>query len=65
MADRLTTRSRTSWVDVRDIAEAHLLALLRPVAAGERIIVSCGAFKWQDLSEMNNDPLCGDILTFL
>ncbi|RDX46677.1 NAD(P)-binding protein [Lentinus brumalis] len=39
----------TSWVDVRDVAEAHVLALLKPEAGGERIVVTSGPFKWQDL----------------
>lgn len=31
-----------SWVDVRDIAEAHVVALEKPQAGGERIIFSAG-----------------------
>ncbi|PCH42483.1 NAD(P)-binding protein [Wolfiporia cocos MD-104 SS10] len=38
----------SSWIDVRDLAEAHTLALKREEAGGERIIVSEGAFMWQD-----------------
>jgi len=30
------------WVDVRDLAEAHALALEKEAAGGERIIVSAG-----------------------
>ena len=44
-------RCRSSWVDVRDVAEAHVLALFKPDAGGKRIIVTSGPFKWQDLSE--------------
>ncbi|PIL27362.1 hypothetical protein GSI_10509 [Ganoderma sinense ZZ0214-1] len=40
----------TSWVDVRDVAEAHALAFIEPAVGGERIIVSAHAFKWQDLT---------------
>ncbi|KAH9838568.1 NAD(P)-binding protein [Rhodofomes roseus] len=36
------------WIDVRDLAEAHVLAIKKQEAGGERIIVSQGAFKWQD-----------------
>ncbi|KAJ7813659.1 D-lactaldehyde dehydrogenase [Mycena olivaceomarginata] len=36
------------WVDVRDIALAHVLALQKQEAGGERTIISAGAFKWQD-----------------
>ena len=34
--------SVNSWVDVRDIAEAHVVALEKPEAGGERIIFSAG-----------------------
>ncbi|KAI0325808.1 NAD-P-binding protein [Cubamyces sp. BRFM 1775] len=37
-----------SYVDVRDIAQAHVLALLKPEAAGNRFICSARSFKWQD-----------------
>lgn len=30
------------WADVRDVAEAHVLALEKEAAGGERIIVSAG-----------------------
>ncbi|OJT14835.1 hypothetical protein TRAPUB_8629 [Trametes pubescens] len=38
----------SSYVDVRDLALAHALALTKPEAGGERIIVSASAYKWQD-----------------
>lgn len=31
-----------SWVDVRDVALAHALALEKPLAGGERIIIAAG-----------------------
>ncbi|KAI0635009.1 NAD-P-binding protein [Trametes polyzona] len=37
-----------SFVDVRDIADAHTLALRKPEAGGNRFIISSTAFKWQD-----------------
>ncbi|KAJ7844935.1 NAD(P)-binding protein [Mycena olivaceomarginata] len=40
------------WVDVRDIALAHVRALQKQAAGGERIIVAAGAFKWQDWRSM-------------
>ncbi|KAK7047940.1 hypothetical protein VNI00_006268 [Paramarasmius palmivorus] len=43
------------WVDVRDFAEAHILALEVPKAGGERIIVCAGsgkAFVWQDFLDV-------------
>lgn len=33
-----------SWVDVRDVADAHVNALERPEAGGQRFIVSAGEF---------------------
>ncbi|KZT02568.1 NAD-P-binding protein [Laetiporus sulphureus 93-53] len=36
------------WIDVRDLANAHLLALQKEAAGGERIIVSEGVSMWQD-----------------
>ncbi|EKM56842.1 uncharacterized protein PHACADRAFT_254183 [Phanerochaete carnosa HHB-10118-sp] len=38
----------SSWVDVRDLGLAHALALQKPEAGGERIIVSFGPWNWQD-----------------
>ncbi|PCH42494.1 NAD(P)-binding protein [Wolfiporia cocos MD-104 SS10] len=35
-------------VDVRDLATAHVLAIQKQDAAGNRIIVSQGSIKWQD-----------------
>ncbi|KAF8499466.1 D-lactaldehyde dehydrogenase [Gautieria morchelliformis] len=36
-----------NWVDVRDVAECHVLAMERDEAAGQRIIASAGAASWQ------------------
>ncbi|KAH9930002.1 uncharacterized protein B0H18DRAFT_1117073 [Fomitopsis serialis] len=36
------------WVDVRDVAEAHVLAFQKEDAGGQRIIASEGSWKWQD-----------------
>lgn len=33
-----------AWVDVRDVGDAHVLALETGAAGGERIIVSAGVF---------------------
>ena len=35
--------------DVRDMAEAHVLALEKEKAGGERILVNSGTYTWQDL----------------
>ncbi|KAJ0417540.1 NAD(P)-binding protein [Aspergillus carlsbadensis] len=47
-ANPLTSPSH-AWVDVRDVAAAHVKALETPSAAGERIIVSAGRWVWQDM----------------
>jgi len=36
------------WIDVRDLAEAHVLSLKKQEAGGERVIISEGPWKWQD-----------------
>ncbi|KAG5351252.1 hypothetical protein C0989_007228 [Termitomyces sp. Mn162] len=36
-----------AFIDVRDVAEAHVLALENEAAGGERIIISAGPFIWQ------------------
>ncbi|KAI0691865.1 NAD-P-binding protein [Cytidiella melzeri] len=38
----------SEWIDVRDIALAHVLALQKVDAGGERIIISAGKWVWQD-----------------
>jgi nucleoside-diphosphate-sugar epimerase len=40
--DKEVVEGRYTWVDVRDIAEAHVAALEKPEAGGERIIFSAG-----------------------
>lgn len=39
-----------AWLDVRDLAKAHVRAIQREEATG-RIIVSAGPFKWHDFCE--------------
>ncbi|KAG5719285.1 NADPH-dependent methylglyoxal reductase GRE2 [Termitomyces sp. T112] len=38
----------SAYIDVRDVAEAHTLALEKEAAGGERIIISAGSYVWQD-----------------
>lgn len=45
----------TCWIDVRDLAEAHALALEKQAAGGERIIIDAGLWKWQDFIDAAND----------
>lgn len=40
--DERVVASVNCWVDVRDIAEAHVVALEKPEAGGERILFSAG-----------------------
>ncbi|KAI0646141.1 NAD-P-binding protein [Trametes meyenii] len=49
MSREVLVNAGTSWVDVRDLGEAHALALLKPAAGGERIIVAMRPFKWQEM----------------
>ncbi|KAE9390117.1 D-lactaldehyde dehydrogenase [Gymnopus androsaceus JB14] len=42
------------WVDVRDIALAHVLALTKDEAGGERLLISKGEFTWQDFIDAAN-----------
>ncbi|KAH6907386.1 D-lactaldehyde dehydrogenase [Coprinopsis sp. MPI-PUGE-AT-0042] len=44
--------SPSVWVDVRDVAEAHVLALEKEKAGGERILVVAEAFIWQDFVDV-------------
>ncbi|EKM75201.1 hypothetical protein AGABI1DRAFT_116498 [Agaricus bisporus var. burnettii JB137-S8] len=43
-----------SWVDVRDTALSHILAIQKEAAAGERIIVCGGAYLWQEWFDAAN-----------
>ncbi|KAH6904335.1 D-lactaldehyde dehydrogenase [Coprinopsis sp. MPI-PUGE-AT-0042] len=43
-----------SWIDVRDLATAHVLALETPAAGGERLLVSSGKAFWQDWIDAAN-----------
>ncbi|KAF8873079.1 D-lactaldehyde dehydrogenase [Infundibulicybe gibba] len=45
---------KSTWVDVRDVAEAQVRALEREEAGGERIMVSAGRYTWQDWLDTAN-----------
>ncbi|KAF8989799.1 hypothetical protein BDQ17DRAFT_1372801 [Cyathus striatus] len=45
------------WVDVRDLADAHITALEREEAVGERIIVAAGRASWQEWIDVANGVL--------
>ncbi|KAF8879133.1 D-lactaldehyde dehydrogenase [Infundibulicybe gibba] len=42
------------WIDVRDVATAHVLALEKPEAGGERIILCAGPSVWQEWLDAAN-----------
>ena len=45
----MTLPCRMTWIDVRDVAEALVSVAEKEKAGGERIIISCGLWKGQDL----------------
>lgn len=53
-----------SCVDVRDMAEAHIIALEKEEAKGQRIVISAGEFIWQEWgkSSLDSAPV-GPLLT--
>lgn len=52
-----TLKGSCPYVDVRDTARAHVEALKRPEAGGERIIVSGGSVGWVEVSEFASSLL--------
>lgn len=40
-----------AWVDVRDLGDAHVLALEKEESGGERLFISAGPLFWQEWSE--------------
>lgn len=44
------------WVDVRDVAKAHVNILINPEAAGKRWLVSAGMFTYSDVSRQPHEP---------
>ena len=48
----------TGYVDVRDVASLHLLALVEPAAAGERFIATAGRSRWlRDVADILRERL--------
>ena len=45
---------RAAYVDVRDLARAHVLALTVPEAGGNRIIIHAGPYVGQKFSEYSS-----------
>ncbi|KAJ3540770.1 hypothetical protein NMY22_g4156 [Coprinellus aureogranulatus] len=52
--ETLGVQSGHAWVDVGDLAEAHVRALEKEAAGGERIIVSAGPYIWQEWIDVAN-----------
>ncbi|KAF8999638.1 hypothetical protein BDQ17DRAFT_1410630 [Cyathus striatus] len=46
--------SSTTWVDVRDVAEAHARVLEKEAAGGERIMITSGPYIWQEWLDTAN-----------
>ncbi|KAE8381212.1 hypothetical protein BDV26DRAFT_289702 [Aspergillus bertholletiae] len=46
-----------SWVDVRDVAQAHLRAYEVPEAGGERIFVCAGNYSYQQIADILRDKV--------
>ena len=44
-------RPGSGWIDVRDVALAHVLAMEKDAAGGQRIILSAGDFILPELSK--------------
>ncbi|TPX68416.1 hypothetical protein SpCBS45565_g03123 [Spizellomyces sp. 'palustris'] len=41
-----------AFVDVRDVAKAHVEALVRPEAGGQRFLTAAGVFSWQEVADI-------------
>ncbi|KAI0056653.1 D-lactaldehyde dehydrogenase [Artomyces pyxidatus] len=54
VAGAMLNTNSNAWIDVRDLAQAHLLAGETAGASGERIIVSAGPFHWQEIVDAAN-----------
>ncbi|KAI0059358.1 NAD-P-binding protein [Artomyces pyxidatus] len=52
--DKKELTEQGNWVDVRTVADAHVAAVQKAEAGGERIIVSTGTFVWQDILDAAN-----------
>jgi len=51
------TQPGGNWVDVRDVALAHVEALVRPQAGGERFAIAVGPYTFQDfLDALHSSP---------
>jgi len=58
--DEQLATSSGCWVDVRDLAEAHVRAIQVEEAGGSRYVLSAGPFTMQDLLDSLNTPEFSD-----
>ncbi|VDB84657.1 unnamed protein product [Peniophora sp. CBMAI 1063] len=54
-SSEVLTGPGNAYVDVRDVARAHVLVMQKPDAGGQRIIVSAGSHFWQELVDVANE----------
>ncbi|KZV76077.1 NAD-P-binding protein [Peniophora sp. CONT] len=55
MDTKALSENWSQWVNVRDVAKAHMLAAKTPAAGGERFILNYEKFYWQDMVDEAND----------
>lgn len=48
LSNEALTSASNCWIDVRDVAVAHVLATEKEAAGGERMIIAGGCYWWQD-----------------
>ena len=53
----------TTCVDVRDVAELHVAALMKEAAGGQRILANGGNFHWQNACTLTSTDAPNIILT--
>lgn len=56
-ADPIPKNTHWSWVDVRDVAAAHLKAFQVPDAGGNRVLVARGNFSYQQIADILREKL--------
>lgn len=54
LSNEALASSSNCWIDVRDLAVAHVLAAEKEAAGGERMIVAAGCYWWQDLGTLRS-----------
>ena len=59
MKDGLTPTGVYIWVDVRDVADAHVFAMEKPEAANKRFFVTAGYFSNAEIAEIIRDNFPG------